>query len=63
MKEEKSLCFTAVNTTDSLVKSESGGIGLKNVTRRLDLLYGERYKLEIKSEAATFRVTLQIQLL
>jgi two-component system, LytTR family, sensor kinase len=63
MKEEKSLCFTAVNTTDSLVKSESGGIGLKNVTRRLDLLYGERYKLEIKSEAATFRVTLQIPLL
>ncbi|MBX2895237.1 MAG: histidine kinase [Cyclobacteriaceae bacterium] len=62
-KEENGLLLITENTTDSSIKNESGGIGLKNVIRRLDLLYGEHYKLEIKSEDERFRVTLQIPFL
>ncbi len=39
---------------------EKGGVGLINVKKRLDLLYGEKYKLEIQDEAAQFMVTLII---
>jgi len=60
LKADNSLHFTSINTTDDSPKKEPGGIGLKNVTRRLDLLYGEKYKLEIKSDNELFRVTLQI---
>lgn len=38
------------------------GIGLKNVKRRLDLLYGERYELQINDEPDTFKVILKLQL-
>lgn len=36
------------------------GIGLKNVTRRLDLLYGSGYTLELASTEDVFRVNLKI---
>ncbi|MCE7862316.1 MAG: hypothetical protein DYG99_02115 [Bacteroidetes bacterium CHB5] len=62
-KEGDSLHFASINTIDSSSKKEPGGIGLKNVTRRLDLLYGDRYKLEIKTEAEKFSVTLLIPFL
>jgi LytS/YehU family sensor histidine kinase len=40
----------------------ANGLGLRNVTRRLDLLYGSNYQLQ-KSETAThFHVTLKIPL-
>jgi LytS/YehU family sensor histidine kinase len=38
------------------------GIGLKNVRRRLDLLYGDRYTLDIREENRIFIVTLQMPL-
>ena len=41
---------------------EAEGIGLKNVIRRLDLLYGTRYRLDKTATATLFRVTLQIPL-
>jgi two-component system LytT family sensor kinase len=37
------------------------GIGLKNVQRRLQLLYAEKHELEINREEAEFCVTLQLQ--
>ena len=40
-----------------------GGIGLKNVQRRLDLLYPERYALDIKNDGVTFEVRLQTKTL
>ncbi len=39
-----------------------GGIGLSNVRRRLDLLYGGEYKLTIQNNNSTFGVDLQLHL-
>ena len=41
---------------------EKNGIGLKNVVRRLDLLYGGHYQLDLSNEAGAFHVTLKIPL-
>lgn len=41
---------------------EKHGIGLKNVIRRLDLLYGSQYRLDLEQTATTFHVTLKIPL-
>jgi len=38
------------------------GIGLRNVVRRLDLLYGARYTLDLSGTKDTFHVTLKIPL-
>jgi two-component system LytT family sensor kinase len=38
------------------------GIGLRNVVRRLDLLYGARYTLDLSGTEDTFHVTLKIPL-
>jgi two-component system LytT family sensor kinase len=39
---------------------EKNGIGLKNVIRRLDLLYGSRYLLDLAETDGRFHVTLKI---
>jgi two-component system, LytTR family, sensor kinase len=39
-----------------------GGIGLKNVQRRLDLLYPGQYQLDIQNNDDSFEVHLQLQL-
>ena len=39
-----------------------GGIGLKNVQRRLDLVYPGQYELEILRETGSFEIKLQLQL-
>ena len=39
---------------------ESKGIGLKNVRRRLDLLYGKRYSLDIREDNRLFIVHLKM---
>ncbi|HMH20673.1 MAG TPA: histidine kinase [Puia sp.] len=39
-----------------------GGIGLKNVQRRLDLIYPGQYELSINNSSASFEVRLQLQL-
>ena len=41
---------------------DTGGIGLKNVTRRLALLYGSRYTLDAGQHADRFHVHLKIPL-
>jgi LytS/YehU family sensor histidine kinase len=38
------------------------GIGLKNVSRRLDLLYGDKYELQVFDEEETFMIVLKIPL-
>jgi sensor histidine kinase YesM len=40
----------------------SGGIGLVNIRRRLDLLYSEKYELDISETPNTYKVVLNINL-
>jgi len=49
--------FACENTYDESESSE-GGIGLTNATRRLELLYKDRYQLDIKNANKVFRVAL-----
>ncbi|RPE08065.1 GHKL domain-containing protein [Chitinophaga lutea] len=39
-----------------------GGIGLKNVQRRLDLVYPGHYGLEVRQEETVFRISLRLHL-
>ena len=48
------------NPTES--KDKTSGIGLNNVKRRLDLLYGNRYSLHIEKKDGWFITSLQITL-
>ena len=41
---------------------KNNGIGFQNVTRRLDLLYGTRYRLDHSANGNTYHVTLKIPL-
>ena len=41
---------------------KSGGIGLVNVRRRLNLIYDDQYKLDIKNEPNSYRVALNLNL-
>ena len=58
------LSFTVVNSvpTGPSPVDKAGGIGLENVRKRLDLLYADRYILEITPTPTTFTVTLQLTL-
>ena len=41
-------------------KDSTGGIGLSNVKRRLELLYAHNHRLDIQKEAHRFEIHLQI---
>lgn len=43
-------------------KDESSGIGLKNVTRRLELLYPGKHQIEVKQDEAFFKIHLNMVL-
>jgi sensor histidine kinase YesM len=43
------------------VENQSGGIGLENIKKRLQLIYPGKYDLHINSEAAMYRVDLTIE--
>jgi two-component system, LytTR family, sensor kinase len=63
--EHDLLCFSVGNKYDSAsfeVKDKSSGIGLPNVKRRLNLLYGKAHRLQIDKSADWFIVSLEIQL-
>jgi two-component system LytT family sensor kinase len=48
--------------TEDEAPAESKGIGLKNVRRRLDLLYGDNYTLDIRVDEGIFSVSLKMPL-
>jgi len=59
------LDFTCLNSkpTDNPGKNVlSGGIGLMNVKRRLELLYGQNYALEIKESEIMYNVRLLLKI-
>jgi len=65
--ENKKLLFEITNPLinnpqSASVDKKSGGIGLKNVIKRLELLYPERHKITITDTASVFKVSLIIDL-
>jgi sensor histidine kinase YesM len=51
------------NEASEEIKDKASGIGLNNVTRRLNLLYGNQHTLLINKNGAWFSVSLQINLI
>ena len=59
------LSFDIANSTSQEQHSEVinyGGIGLKNVQRRLDLVYPGQYELDIQNKQESFAVKFSLQL-
>jgi LytS/YehU family sensor histidine kinase len=55
--------FTVMNTIDyTSTREPVGGIGLKNVKRRLELLYNGKHQLEMKETTELFTVELKIKI-
>lgn len=53
--------FTVENTCEPRPRGATGGIGLANVKRRLELLYNGKHALDISPGAHHFAVTLTLQ--
>ena len=58
-KNDGRLIFHCRNTKSN-VKHEFGGVGLNNVTKRLELIYGKDYSLDIQDGEATYDVRLDL---
>lgn len=58
------LSFVCTNTRWPQAASDKtdGGLGLKNLCKRLDLIFGDRYTLDISSDQTSFTVSLTIPL-
>jgi sensor histidine kinase YesM len=57
---EKVLKFNINNSVHAKNDTDTPGLGLKNITERLALLYRNKHKLEIINENNTFNVDLEI---
>ena len=56
------LHFSIDNFINSYLKDEVGGIGIPNVQKRLELLYGQKHKLDVKKTEERFHVNLDLPL-
>lgn len=62
-KKDNSFYMNVSNTKDGIETStENGGIGLRNVKRRLELLYPDRHNLAIYDTPNRFHVSLELKL-
>lgn len=60
---DKKLEFCCVNTKPEVVfPARPGGLGLTNIARRLDLLYGNAYSLDVQDLPKLYRVFLKVPL-
>lgn len=59
---EKTLTLLITNPVVNKNSFTPGGLGLKNVTRRLDLLYPKKYLLDIHSDDLVYIVNLKLDL-
>jgi len=62
--KENELYFFVRNkyNAENIVKDKTSGIGLANVKRRLELLYGKEHHLAIEKENDVYSISLQIKL-
>jgi len=63
--EDKSIIFTCHNSTyadNTATLNKTGGLGLSNIKRRLELLYNTRYTLQITQTSTAYTITLNIPL-
>ena len=62
--EDGMLIFGCINSKPQENRKQEmprqGGVGLANVKRRLDLIYGDRYSLEIKDSDEVYHVMLRL---
>lgn len=56
------LFFQVINKRNNQNKDETGGIGLQNVKRRLDLLYKGQYRLHIEEDKDIYNCELYLNL-
>jgi len=59
---QKILHFSITNKKNNFNKDEMGGVGLNNVERRLQLLYPERYKLNIVNTPTHYTSELMLDI-
>ncbi len=62
---KNTLLFQVTNSSgqsDEASMKENSGIGLQNVRRRLELIYPEKYELDISGNADIYKVNLTLQL-
>lgn len=55
--------FLIINSINTQMAENSTGIGLKNLRRRLDLVYGDDYNLTVQKEESQYQAHLKIRLL
>ena len=60
--KDEVLSFQTRNNVSSIPTKASGGVGLVNVQRRLELIYKERAKLTFRSELNFFELDLKLNL-
>jgi LytS/YehU family sensor histidine kinase len=62
--DENNLEFYCSNTLDqaALQHAKVGGLGLKNVKDRLNLIYGNQYFLEINEQSNEYQIYLRLPL-
>jgi LytS/YehU family sensor histidine kinase len=63
-KQEGEFVFVVENNigAPAMVITKSGGIGIENVKRRLELLYPGCYTLNIEKNTSIFKVTMKIKI-
>ena len=59
---EEQLHFVCSNSKVPQGEDHHGGLGLQNAKRRLDLIYGRTYHLDIRDEENTYTVNLTLPL-
>jgi len=59
---DQSVHFSIHNYKNFDMKDQTGGIGIQNVHKRLDLLYGGKYNFDVKETDDQFVVDLQLPL-
>ena len=59
-EDDSFIYFKIENNFDEIEKSESGGIGLKNLKRRLALLYKNNHELKVETTKNIYKTTLKI---